>query len=107
MWLRMGQLDSRFSVPIPTSAERITLSQYLVENALKVSTADLPEGPGRDLFATTCSQCHELPDPGQHSPEDWVSVVRRMLTHMQDILGQSLSHDELGQVSGYLSAQSK
>lgn len=107
MWLRMGRLDSPFSVPIPTSADRVTLSQYLVKNALKVSAAELPEGPGRDLFATTCTQCHELPDPRQHSPEDWVSVVRRMMTHMQDMLGQSLSQDQLGQVSGYLSAQSK
>ena len=76
-------------------------------NALKVSAAHLPEGPGRDLFTATCSQCHELPDPSQHSPEDWVSVVRRMMTHMQDRLGQSLSQDQLGQVSGYLSIHSE
>jgi cytochrome c5 len=107
MWLRMGRIGPQFTVPVPTAAERVTLSQYLMDNALKVSAADLPDGPGKDLFATTCSQCHELPAPSQHSPEDWVSVVRRMMTHMEDLLGQTLSHDEFGQVSGYLTTNAE
>ena len=76
--------------------------QYLVANALQVSGASLPPGPGRELYSTTCSRCHELADPNQHSAEDWVAVVRRMMDHMQVMLGESLSQDQLGQITNYL-----
>jgi mono/diheme cytochrome c family protein len=102
MWLRMERLSPSYQVPVPTAAERVVISQYLETYALKVSAANLPAGAGRDLFIATCSQCHELPDPHQHSPDDWVTVARRMMTHMQDMLGASLTQDQLGQIAAYL-----
>ncbi|MBW7923640.1 MAG: hypothetical protein H3C59_02735 [Burkholderiaceae bacterium] len=37
----------------------------------------LGSGAGR-MFAEACSQCHALPDPSQHTPEEWPKVVDRM-----------------------------
>jgi hypothetical protein len=43
---------------------------------------DLDTPAGR-LFARTCSQCHALPDPRQHTAGQWPSVVARMELHMR------------------------
>lgn len=37
----------------------------------------LERGAGR-MFADACSQCHVLPDPAQHTAEEWPAVVDRM-----------------------------
>jgi cytochrome c5 len=102
MWLRMDHLDPQYSIPVPQLGERIALLDYLTANALRVTTASLPDAPGRELFETTCSQCHELPDPRQHSSEDWFVVVRRMNQHMNDILGHEASATEVEQIVRYL-----
>lgn len=102
MWLRMDNLDSAYHVAMPTAAERMVMLDYLIANALKVSGSDLPAGPGREMFSLTCSRCHELPDPRQHSPDDWTAVVRRMSVHLEVMLGESLSHDDVGRIASYL-----
>ena len=67
MWLRMDRIDPAFNVPIPNGAERLVMAEYLIDNALLVRISGLPAGAGRDLFVSTCSRCHELADPSQHS----------------------------------------
>jgi cytochrome c5 len=104
MWLRMDLLDPRHEVPIPGLGERIVLLDYLTGNALRVSTGNLPDAPGRDLFEATCHQCHELPDPRQHSAQDWYVVVRRMNQHSRDILGRELTASQIDGITRYLSA---
>ena len=42
----------------------------------------LPEGPGKEMVQTTCSQCHALPDPERHTAREWPTVVERMKRHM-------------------------
>ncbi|MDT3679317.1 MAG: hypothetical protein ROZ64_10840 [Burkholderiaceae bacterium] len=37
----------------------------------------LEHGAGR-IFARACSQCHALPDPSQHTAEEWPKIVERM-----------------------------
>lgn len=106
MWLRMGKLNEQFTVPEPTSGERVALLQYLIANAFTVNEASLPAGPNREFFTTTCSQCHALPDPRQHSPEDWIAVVRRMTDHMQEMLGESLAPADISRIASYLSQAS-
>jgi cytochrome c5 len=102
MWLRMGELGSGFSVPEPEMGQRIVLLDYLTANALRVSEGNLPDGPARQFFIDTCAQCHELPDPRQHSEQDWFVVVRRMNDHMQEILGTSITSEQIEQIVGYL-----
>ncbi len=102
MWLRMERVSPSFNVPVPTSAERLVIQRYAIDNALRVSGASLPAAPGRSFFSATCSRCHDLPDPRQHSPEDWVAVVRRMMDRMDQMLGETLDQNEYARVVEYL-----
>ncbi len=102
MWLRMDQVSTDFEVPIPTAAERVMLLNYLIDNALQVSEATLPPGPGRDLFTETCSRCHNLPDPKQHGPDDWAAVVLRMMQRMEEMLEETLQQSEFQQLVLYV-----
>lgn len=107
MWLRMDLLDSAYHVPIPTQAERVIMLRYMLDNALRVTDGPLPSGPGQESFVRTCGQCHDLPDPRQHSPEDWVSVVTRMGQRMETILQRRPAGPELQQIILYLEGASR
>lgn len=107
MWRRMDALDAKYNVPVPTSAERVVLSRYLIDNALQVTRAELPTGQGRDLFRGECSRCHELPDPTQHSPADWPAVVIRMREHSAEMLGRSPSQFQVQEIILYLERASR
>ncbi|MFQ5703215.1 MAG: c-type cytochrome [Gemmatimonadales bacterium] len=107
MWLRMDRIDSSFHVPVPSSGERMLMLNYLLDNALRVSEGDLPPGPERPVFMATCSQCHDLPDPRTHSPDDWPATVRRMMGHMELMLGTTLTPNEYHKVVLYLQSASK
>jgi len=106
MWLRMDGISHLYDLAIPSPPEREVILQYLLDNALQVS-GSLPPGPNREFFRTTCSQCHDLADPKQHAPEDWVAVVRRMMDHMQTMLHKTLTPDEYSRIVLYLESASK
>lgn len=82
MWLRVEGLNRTLNVPVPSVSERFLMLNYLTANALKVSGANLPAGRGRDAFQLVCSRCHALPDPRNHSAQDWPTVFARMETNM-------------------------
>lgn len=82
MWLRMDRLPESFGVQTPLAGERAQLLNYLTTYGLVVSGGALPPGRGREDFAKVCSRCHALPDPGVHSPQDWVAVFQRMERNM-------------------------
>jgi hypothetical protein len=102
MWLRIDLLPPELEVDVPTLAERQVLLQYLLDNSLKVSGATLPEGRGRAVFSETCSRCHALPDPRQHSPADWPAVVMRMEQRMQQMKVAGASPDQTREILAYL-----
>ncbi len=102
MWLRMDRLPDDLKVPVPTAAERHYILDYLVTNALQVSGVILPAGPGRETFSQVCSRCHALPDPYQHSPEDWPTVVRRMEQRMVQMNVDLPQPPEIGAILTYL-----
>jgi cytochrome c5 len=102
MWRRMDALDAKYNVAVPTSAERVVLTRYLIDNALEVTRADLPPGQGRDLYRRECSRCHELPNPAQHSAADWPSVVIRMREHSAQMLRRSPTQFEVQEIILYL-----
>ena len=106
MWLRIDGLPEGFHVPRPTGAERTVMLRYLIGNALRVSGAALPAGPGRAEFVTACSRCHELPDPRSHASEDWLAVVVRMGERMTSMLGTTLTATQQADVVRYLAAAS-
>lgn len=102
MWLRAEGIGPAYLVPIPTPSDRVTLVQYLIRNALDVSRTTIPEGPNRADFAAGCSRCHELPDPRQHTSDDWAAVVERMARHSAQIPGRGLSAADVEAIEAYL-----
>ncbi len=102
MWLRMGMLPAGLQVPVPSEEQRQAILNYLLAHALQVSGATLPAGPGRGTFSRTCSQCHALPDPRQHSQADWPVVVQRMYTHMTQMKVAPPTQAEVSQIITYL-----
>lgn len=83
MWLRMDRLPDSLRIRTADEGDRGTLLTYLAANALRVSGAELPAGPGREDFAVSCSRCHALPDIKIHSSGDWPSVFMRMERNME------------------------
>ena len=69
-----------------------------------------PRSRGAQLMVAYCTQCHALPSPATHAPQDWPSVARRMWIRID------MMHGELGvtvpssadrvQLLGYLLANS-
>jgi cytochrome c5 len=106
MWLRMELLGPEYTVAVPSSGDRVVILDYLRAHAFQVNQASLPDAPGRDAFESTCSQCHDLPDPRQHSADDWLTVVRRMNEHMRAILGSEITPTQVEEVVRYLEVAS-
>ena len=59
----------------------------------------LPEGKGRDLVASACTQCHglELTTSSERTLDEWKSVVNDMVSN-----GAALQEDEVETISQYL-----
>jgi len=87
MRMRMmgGMMGGMMGVAAPDPVQLEILLGYLQRHAQKPIDAaaypDLDTPPGR-AFGTTCMQCHALPDPKQHTAQEWPSVVARMRDHM-------------------------
>jgi mono/diheme cytochrome c family protein len=105
MWLRMEMLPASTGVQVPPAADRYTILTYLLANSLKVSGSVLPAGKGRDEFAIICSQCHAVPDPRVHSPQDWPAVYSRMERNMERMGVRPPTATQTGDILLYLQAQ--
>lgn len=102
MWLRMDRLPPEIRVPVPSAAQRHDMLSYLIATALRVSGAALPAAPGRETFSAACSRCHALPDPRQHSPDDWPAVVTRMQQRMNQMGVDVPQPAQMGEILIYL-----
>lgn len=105
MWLRMELLPASIGVQVPAAADRYTILTYLLANSLKVSGSVLPAGKGRDEFAMVCSQCHAVPDPRVHSPQDWPAVYSRMERNMERMGVRPPTATQTGDILLYLQSQ--
>jgi cytochrome c5 len=82
------------------------LIKYLQANALKVMEItehpDIDTTPAGIAFQQTCSRCHSLPDPGQHTADEWPAVVKRMTQNMTK-MGKSVpDKTTLGEIISFL-----
>ena len=72
-------------VSAPSASELNMLMEYLQTHAQKpmdmAKYPDLDSAAGR-AFQGTCAQCHALPDPRQHAPQEWPDIVARMRKNM-------------------------
>jgi cytochrome c5 len=71
----------------PSSEEADRIVAYLKTHAhtglnMEAYKAALASEEGRD-FRETCDQCHGLPDPRQHTADEWPWVVKRMRKNMR------------------------
>jgi cytochrome c5 len=90
-------------VEAPTQPEADAILAYLREHAMPGAEPEaLPAGEGRDAFRRACSRCHALPDPGQHTPEEWPGVVERMRRNMERMDVEGISDAETSRVVRYL-----
>lgn len=56
-------------------------------------------------FAQTCSQCHPLPDPRQHTAQQWPGVVARMEQHMRERNLPIPDRDSISEIDTFLAQQ--
>ncbi|HFD86387.1 MAG TPA: hypothetical protein ENJ35_01790 [Gammaproteobacteria bacterium] len=89
----MGMMHA---IDAPTERELETVMAYLQKQAQKPidrsQYEDLNSMAGQS-FDKTCSQCHALPDPKQHTIEEWSAVVQRMKQNMR-LMGKSVPDEE-------------
>ena len=102
MWIRMDELPDSLGVKTLAEGERTRVSQYLMANALQVSDASLPPGPGKADFEAICSRCHALPDIKIHSPQDWPSVYMRMERNMERMNVRPATQEQTSRILLYL-----
>jgi mono/diheme cytochrome c family protein len=88
-------------VKTPASDERDQLRNYLELHALK-PMAGAPQGLGASAFESHCSACHILPDPGQHSLEEWPAVLKRMQHNMSVMKYAPPSRELMVQIQYFL-----
>lgn len=73
-------------IEAPNNDELRALGAYLQQHAQmpidRVRYTDL-SAPAGKLFEAMCSQCHVLPDPRQHTANEWPGVVGRMTQNMK------------------------
>ncbi len=73
-------------IKAPADNELRTIVAYLQRHAQKpmdkTKYTDLNTPAGKS-FEVMCSQCHALPDPKQHTSDEWQGVVGRMAQNMK------------------------
>jgi cytochrome c2 len=98
MMSRHGMMMGR--IKAPDEQELATLLGYLQAHAQKpLATRLAPslETPAGKAFRSVCSQCHTLPDPGQHNAKGWPGVVERMKGYMKS-MGKQVPDEETQKV---------
>jgi hypothetical protein len=61
----------------------IWVSLFLIACA-GTQTIPEPESPGAKLYKKHCTQCHGLPGPKRHTPEQWDHLLVMMDGFMQE-----------------------
>ena len=67
-----------------------------------------PQSPGAQLVGAYCTQCHGVPSPGLHAPEEWEGVASRMYRRMLSFAPRvhAPSGDEFAAIVAYLEEHS-
>ncbi|MCO6412825.1 MAG: hypothetical protein J5I92_08785 [Thiogranum sp.] len=101
---RFGGLMGK--VEVPGAGEKEVIRTYLTDNALQAMQGE-PRGMGAAAFSTHCGSCHALPAAGQHSPEQWSAVLKRMQRNMTVMKYAAPSPEVMQQIQLYLQQDSK
>ena len=96
---RFGNLMGK--IVTPTESEREIIRDYLISNALQ-PLEPIPEAIKGHAYERHCGNCHALPDPKQHTPEEWPQVIQRMLRSMPVMKYSPPDEVELKAIEDYL-----
>ncbi|MDH3354848.1 MAG: hypothetical protein OEL79_06510, partial [Chromatiales bacterium] len=96
---RFGNLMGR--VLTPTAGEREIIAAYLVKNAL-IPMEPISETIKGHAYERHCDNCHVLPDPAQHTFDEWHNVIERMLREMKVMKYSPPSDAEIVEIYNYL-----
>jgi hypothetical protein len=72
----------------------------------KIAQDKLRHSPGFNEARRVCSQCHALPNPDQHPPAAWPSVVARMESYIRGSNKRMATPAEQEALIGYFQANS-
>lgn len=100
-----GMMMMMRQIRVPTAQEESELVSYLSRHAMRPASPDAiaeSDLPGAFTFARTCAQCHALPDPTQHAPEDWPSVVERMRRNQREMGKPVMTEREKAEIVEFL-----
>jgi len=96
-------------IEAPNDNELKILMAYLEKNAQqtiaanKLAGANTPEG---QAFQKICAQCHALPDPAQHTSNEWPAVIERMRKNMSSMGKQLPDQSTADKILGFLQTHS-
>jgi cytochrome c5 len=89
----------------PSSDEQSDILNYLRAHSMRsIDPSIVPNAsdPGAGLFARTCSRCHALPDPAQHTAAQWPQVVERMRGNMRKMNVSGVDDAQASEIISYL-----
>lgn len=92
-------------IEAPDANELKILTAYLEKNAqrtIDVNELTGADTPGGQAFQKTCSQCHALPDPAQHTSNEWSVVIERMRMNMSTMGKQLPDQTSTDRILGFL-----
>lgn len=99
---RMRMMEGMMGVEAAPEADMRSLLRYLQAHAQKrIDPSRYPELPGSD-FQAICAQCHALPDPAQHTRDEWPAVVARMQKNMETMGRPIPSREQNKSIIGFL-----
>ena len=99
-----GQIEA------PGAGDARKLLAYLQGQGMQPARAEeLQVGAPADRarFTAICAGCHALPSPSLHPPEDWPSVVARMMGNMQLMDKPQMTEPEREAVVGFLTTAAR
>ncbi len=110
MNMRMQMMDGMMGIHAPSQEEIGSIVNYLKKHAQveinREAYFDLHSTQGQ-LFSHICSQCHVLPEPKQHTSEEWPAVIGRMLSHMSSQDKEIPESDQIQDLIQYLQRHSR
>lgn len=92
-------------IKVPSESEYRIVIAYLQKYALKPLMSKKLPGSNTSAgksFRATCAQCHALPDPGQHTTNEWPGVVTRMQKNIIAMGKTPLDKATAREITGFL-----
>jgi len=87
---------------VPSAEDQDSLFAYVTRHALPVADPAEVEGPEAAQYIQTCSQCHEIPSPSAHTPEEWGLLVIRMDSYFGVMGVEPMTDAERAEIEAFL-----